>query len=141
VSLHVAFKLGNATYALPAPEVLHLESYDGATFVPGAPPYVAGLVQIRSRLVPVVDLRARFGLPPIEHALDRRVIVVQSGTRIAGLLVDSAREVLQLDEQKFERPPELIEDQTNGFVRSVATTNKRMFLLVDIARVIGEELP
>lgn len=145
MSLHVAFKLGNATYALPAPEVLHLESYDGATHVPGAPPYVAGLMQIRNRLVPVVDLRARFGLPPIEHAaersIDRRVIVVQSGTRVAGLLVDSAREVLQLDETAFEKPPELIEDQANGFVRSVATTNKRMFLLVDIARVIGEDLP
>ena len=141
MTLHVAFKLGNATYALPAPAVLHLESFDGATHVPGAPPYVAGLVQIRSRLVPVVDLRARFGLPPIEHALDRRVIVVQAGARVAGLFVDSAREVLQLDEAQFEKPPELIEQQGHGFVRSVATTGKRMFLLVDIARVLGEELP
>ena len=140
MSLHVTFRVGNASYALPAAQVLHLESYETATHVPGAPAYVAGLVQVRGRLVPVVDLRARFGLPPIEHALDRRVVVVQSGTRVAGLLVDSAREVVQIDEAAYERPPEIIEEQASGFVNGVATAAKRLFLLVDVPRIIGEEL-
>jgi purine-binding chemotaxis protein CheW len=140
MSLHVTFRVGNASYALPAAQVLHLESYETATHVPGAPPYVAGLVQVRGRLVPVVDLRARFGLPPIEHSLDRRVVVVQNGTRVAGLLVDSAREVVQIDEAAYEKPPEIIEEQASGFVNGVATAAKRLFLLVDVPRIIGEEL-
>ena len=139
-ALHVTFRVGNATYAVPASRVLHLESYESATHVPGAPSYVAGLVQVRGRLVPVVDLRARFGLPPIEHALDRRVVVVQNGTRVAGLLVDSAREVVQIDEAAYEKPPEIIEEQASGFVNGVATAAQRLFLLVDVPRIIGEEL-
>ena len=139
MSLHVTFRVGTASYALPADQVLHLESYETATHVPGAPPYVAGLVQVRGRLVPVVDLRARFGLPPVEHSLDNRVVVVQIGTRVAGLLVDSAREVVQIDEASYQKPPEIIEDQSSGFVRGVATAKQRLFLLVDVPRIIGED--
>jgi purine-binding chemotaxis protein CheW len=139
-TLHVTFRVGTADYALPASIVLHLESFQTATHVPGTPPYVAGLVQVRGRLVPVVDLRTRFGLPPIEHSIDRRVVVVQVGTRVAGLLVDSAREVLRIEDSKFEKPPEMIENQMAGFVKAVATISERLFLLVDVPRVIGEEL-
>jgi len=140
MTLHVAFRIGNADYAVAASQVLHLESYEAATPVPGAPPYVAGLVQSRGRLVPVVDLRERFGLPQSEHALDRRIIVAQAGNRVAGLLVDSAREVIQIDDATFTKPPEIIDDQATGFVKGVATVGKRMFMLVDVPRIIGEEL-
>ncbi len=139
-TLHVTFRVGNADYAVPAAQVLHLESYQSATHVPGAPAFVAGLVQVRGRVVPVVDMRIRFGLPPVEHTIDHRVVVMQIGTRVAGLLVDSAREVLQLDETTFEKPPEIIERQSGGFVTAVATVTKRLFLLIDVPRILGEEL-
>jgi purine-binding chemotaxis protein CheW len=138
-TLHVTFRVGSADYVLPAAQVLHLESYHTATHVPGAPAHVAGLVQVRGRVVPVVDLRARFGLPPIERTIDHRVVIVQVGTRVVGLLVDSAREVLQLDETGFERPPEMIERHSRGFVTAVAMVAKRLFLLIDVPRIIGEE--
>jgi purine-binding chemotaxis protein CheW len=140
LTLYVAFRVGEASYAVPADEVLHLESYEAATPVPGAPPYVAGLVHVRGRLVPVVDLRARFGLAPIEHTLDRRVVIVQAGARVAGLLVDSAREVIRIDDTAFERPPELVEHQASGFVKAITSIAKRLILLVDVRRVLGEEL-
>jgi len=140
MSLHVTFRVGKADYVVPADQVLHLESYETATHVPGAPPYVAGIVQVRGRIVAVVDLRDRFGLAQIEHSIDRRVVVVQVGTRIVGLLVDSAREVLQIDAAAFEKPPEVIEQQSASFVKGVATIAKRLFLLIDVPRVIGEEL-
>ena len=139
MSLHVMFRVGKADYVLPADQVLHLESFESATHIPGALPYVAGIVQVRGRIVPVVDLRHRFGLAPIEHSIDRRVVVVQLGARIAGLLVDSAREVLEIDAAAFEKPPEVIEQQSAGFVKAVATVAKRLVLLVDVPRVIGEE--
>lgn len=137
--LHVTFRVGTASYALAAEHVLHLESFESATHVPNAPPYVAGLIQVRGRVIPVVDVRTRFGLPPIEHTLDHRVVVVRSGSRIAGLLVDSAREVLAIEDTSFEKPPELIEEQAGGFITAVATVNKRLFLVLDLPRLIGEE--
>ena len=139
-SLHVTFRVGTAEYAIPASQVLHLESFETATHVPGAPPYVAGLVQVRGRVVPVVDLRKRFGLPPVERELAHRVVVVQLGARVAGLLVDSAREVMQLDESNFRDAPELIKQQANGFVTGIVTVRDRMFLIVDVPRVIGQEV-
>ena len=61
-TLHVGFRVGNAEYAINADDVLHLETFSEATHVPGAPSFVAGLVQVRGKLVPIVDLRTRFGI-------------------------------------------------------------------------------
>ena len=139
MSLHVSFRVGTADYVIPAADVMHLESFTEATHVPGSPAYVAGLVQVRGKLVPVVDLRTRFGLAPIERTIDSRVIVVKVGARVVGLLVDSARDVLKVDEATYEPPPELIASQTAGFVKAVTTVSKRLMLVVDVPRVIGED--
>jgi purine-binding chemotaxis protein CheW len=98
------------------------------------------LVQVRGRVVPVVDLRKRFGLPPTDHALAHRVVVVQLGTRVAGLLVDSAREVIELDETTFRDAPELVKRGSGGFVLGVVSVRDRLFLIVDVSRLIGQEL-
>ena len=78
--------------------------------------------------------------PAIDRTIDHRIVVVNAGERVAALLVDAAREVIQLDPGSFEKTPELIERQSSGFVRAVAMREKRMFLLVDVPRVIGKEL-
>ena len=137
--LHVAFNVGTSEYVVAARDVLHLESFVEATRVPGAPEFVAGLVQVRGKLVPVIDLRTRFGVEPGANKLDNRVIVVKVETRVAGLLVDSAREVVRIDESAFEPPPSLIDRQASGFVKAVATLGKRLLLVVDVSRVLGEE--
>ncbi|MBL8950900.1 MAG: chemotaxis protein CheW [Myxococcaceae bacterium] len=138
-ALHVVFKVGEVEYVLPASEVVELESYTGATRVPGAPPYVAGLVQIRGKVIAVVDLRARFGLPPKERTLDSRVIVVRHGTRLVGLLADSARDVVKIDSNEFRSPPEVVSDETEGFVDSIAQPNRRLVMRVDFTKVIGRQ--
>jgi purine-binding chemotaxis protein CheW len=138
-TLHVLFKVAEADYALPAADVLHMESYQGATKVPGAAAHVAGLVQIRQRVVPVVDVRQRFGLPRIEPTIDSRIVVVQDGPRTVGLLVDSAREVLHIAADKVQIPPEVVAKQSRGFVRSVAQAGTRLVLLVDWKRIIEHE--
>ena len=100
-ALHVVFKVGEIEYVLPASDVVELESFSGATRIPGAPAYVAGLVQIRGKVIAVVDLRARFGLPAADRTLDSRVIVVRHQDRLVGLLADSARDVVKIDPAEF----------------------------------------
>jgi purine-binding chemotaxis protein CheW len=134
----VLFKIAAVDYAIPAADVLQMESFTTATRVPGTPAYVAGLVQIRSRVVPVVDLRARFELPAAPPTLDTRVVVVQQGARVVGLLVDSAREVLGIDPATFRPPPEILTEQSAGFVKAVAQVGSRLIMLIDYERVIGE---
>ena len=139
-SLHVIFKVGAAEYVLPASDVLQMESFAGATPVPGARPYVLGIIHVRGRVVPVVDLRVRFGLPPIAATLDSRVVVAELAGRTVGLLADSAREVVKLTPDQLQAPPEMMTAQgANGFVKSVAHVQKRLLMMLDFAKVIGEE--
>jgi purine-binding chemotaxis protein CheW len=137
--LHVMFQVGDAAYVLPASDVTQMESFSGATLVPGAPAHVAGLVQLRGQVVPVVDVRARFGLPPVERSLDARIIVVGQGERRVALLVDRAREVVDLRPEAFRDPPELVAERAAGFVRSIAQADARVFMLVDVEKIIGHE--
>jgi purine-binding chemotaxis protein CheW len=138
-ALHVVFKVAAAEYFLPAAEVLQMESFQGATPVPGTPPYVAGIVQVRGRIVPVVDLRARFGLPPEEPTIDSRIVVAELRDRTVGLLVDSGREVIKLEADQILPPPRALAESTGGFVKAVAQIGKRLLMLIDFAKVIGEE--
>lgn len=137
--LHVVFKVGGAEYALAASEVLQMESYTGATPVPGSPPHVIGIVQLRGRVIPVIDLRARFGLPPQEPSPDSRLVVGKAGDRTVALLVDAAREVLTIPEEALKPPPRLMGHQAEGFVKSVAQIGNRLVMAVDFPKVIGEE--
>ena len=137
--LHVVFRVGETDYAVPAGEVAMMESWAGATPVPGAPRYVAGLVQVRGEVVPVVDMRVRFGLPPVEESLDTRVLVISDDQRKVGLKVDRAREVVRIDEETLCDPPEELARTSARFVRAIAQTDDRLLMVIDGARVIGAE--
>lgn len=137
--LHIVFKVAGAEYAIPADLVVQMESYTGATHVPGAPSWVAGIVQIRGKVIPIVDLRLRFGLPSAESTLDSRIVVGKVGDRAVGLLVDSAREVLKILKTEVSDPPSMVVDQASGFVKGVARPGKRLLMLIDFQKVIGEE--
>jgi purine-binding chemotaxis protein CheW len=140
-TLHLAFRVGSAEYVLPATEVLHMEAYEErSTEVPGTASWVHGLVQVRGRVVPLLDLRRRFGLPPItpEEQRSLRIIVVEHGPRVVGLLADSAREVLKLEPAAFKPPPEMVRDGAEGFIRSITIHKDRMLMLLDLSKVLGD---
>ena len=140
-ALHVLFKVAEADYVVAASDVLFMESYEGSTRVPGAGPCVAGIVQIRGQVVPVVDLRARFGLPARDRTIDSRVVVVRHAERAVGLLVDSAREVVRIAEDGFRPPPDVTRQDGNRFIKAVAQRGSDLVLLLDISELITQELP
>jgi purine-binding chemotaxis protein CheW len=138
-TLHVVFRVGESEYLLPAAEVVQMESYAGATKVPGTRDYVVGIVQIRGKIVPVVDLRARFGLAPVAPGPDSRVVVAHHAGRNVALLVDAAREVLKVDLAQLKPPPEIVTQEAGGLVKGVVQVSSRILMLLDFAKVIGEE--
>jgi purine-binding chemotaxis protein CheW len=138
-TLHVVFKVGTGEYVLPATTVLEMESFTSVTPVPGTDEHVAGLVHIRGRVIPLVDLRARFGLPRVEHSLDQRVVVVDHNGRRVGLLADAARDIARIEPAAFEHPPELVQEHASGFVKAVARVGPRLVMLLDCDRVLGQE--
>jgi purine-binding chemotaxis protein CheW len=136
--LYIVFVVADAEYALPVTEVLQMDAYTGATAIPGAPPYVAGIVSVRGAVVPVVDLRVRFGLAPATLTPDTRIVVVEFEGRVLALRVDRAREVVKLDESKHQSAPSAIAERSRGFVRAVHAVGSRLLLLLELSQVLGE---
>lgn len=139
--LHVVFRVGEAHYVLPASRVAELDTFASATPVPGTAAFVIGLVHVRGRVLPLVDLRVRFGLPPTEHGLDHRVLVIEQDARRVGLLVDSAREVIRIPPEAFVPPPDLVVERAAGFVKAVAQVGPRLLMLLDCDRALEQEPP
>ena len=137
--LHIVFGVGEVDYVIPADEVVVLDAFDGATPVPGTPPWVTGLVQIRGDVMPLVDLRTRFGLPPLDADTETRVVVVRESGRTVGLLVERAREVVELAPGQLQPPPPGLSSDAGAFVRAVAQMDGRLLVQIDSGRVIGEE--
>jgi purine-binding chemotaxis protein CheW len=137
--LHVVFKVSNTEYALAAADVLQMETFSGATAVPGSKPWVSGIIQVRGRIVPVVDVRSRFGLPPQDRTLDSRVVVATHGERAVALLVDSAREVLKLEPDQLKPPPQVVAQEAKGLVKAVAQVGARLVMLLDLGKLMEEE--
>lgn len=138
-TLHVVFEVAGSGYVLPATVVLELESFGEVTPVPGTPPHVAGIVHIRGQVIPLVDLRRRFGLPPGPASIDRRVLVIEHEGRRVGLLVDVAREVARIPRGAFEPPPELVDQHAHGLVKAVTRLGPRLLMLLDCERALGQE--
>jgi len=137
--LYVVFKVGDAEYAVESSSVLQMEAFMGATAVPGTAAFIVGVMPIRGRVVPVVDLRVRFGLARAAPTLDSRVVVGQVGDRAVALLADSAREVMRIPGAEFKAPPPMVDGASGGFVKAIAHVAGRLILLLDFAKVIGEE--
>jgi purine-binding chemotaxis protein CheW len=137
--LHVVFKVGGSEYALPASDVLQMESYAGATLVPGSKPWVSGIIQVRGRIVPVLDVRSRFGMPPHDRTPDSRVVVAMHDDRAVALLVDNAREVLKLEADQLKPPPQMVAQEAKGLVKAVAQVGSRLVMLLDLKKLMDEE--
>jgi purine-binding chemotaxis protein CheW len=135
MTLHVVFVVAGVEYALPITFVLQMESFTGATPVPGSPRYVLGVVTLRGRVIPVIDLRRRFGLPPVEPTLDTRIIVTQLAGRVVAFCVDRAREVILLDSEKLQPAPPLVSERSVGLVNGMFAVGPRLLLLLDLPRI------
>jgi len=138
MTLHVIFTVGEVEYALPVASVFQMETFSGATAVPGSPAYVLGIVTVRGRVIPVVDLRRRFGLPAVPTTLDTRIIVTDIDGRVVGLCVDRARDVIDLDPAQRQPAPALVNERSAGLVGGMHARGSRLLLLLDLAKVLTE---
>jgi purine-binding chemotaxis protein CheW len=133
---YVLFELAGTAYAIPSSDVQRMEMVEQITPVPNAPPYVEGVVFTRGKVVPAVNLRTRFGFERAEFTLATRLIVVAQGTRLVGLIVDSAREFITVSPDEIQPPPEALSGTSGRYVRGVAASRDRLILILDVAGVV-----
>ena len=109
------------------------------TRVPNAPGFVEGVINLRGRIVPVIDLRKRFGLPQRERDKDTRIVVVELAEKVVGFMMDAVKEVIRVDRGVIEPPPDLAIGIDAHYIRGVAKLEDRLLILLDLEEVLTDE--
>ena len=104
--------------------------------VPNAPPFVDGVTSVRGRVIPAMSLRARFGFERAPHDLRTRLVVVRSGDRVVGLVVDTAREFAAISPAAIQPPPEGMADLSARYLQGTAHLGDRLVLVLDVAELL-----
>jgi purine-binding chemotaxis protein CheW len=133
---YVLCELAGATYALRSDDIEQLEMVGQLTAVPNAPAFVDGVTSVRGRVIPALSLRARFGFDRAPHDLRSRLIVVRSGGRSVGLIVDSAREFAKIPADTIQPPPEGLADMSSRYLHGMAHIGDRLVLIIDVAELL-----
>jgi len=133
----VGFRVGEQSYALPISTVREIVRPPEITPVPQSPEHVAGVMNLRGRIVPVIDLRKRFR-QTIENSPKTRALVIALDGKLIGLLVDSASEVLKIASEEIEPSPQLFGEDNERYVTGVAKHLGRLVILLDVSKLLPE---
>jgi purine-binding chemotaxis protein CheW len=135
----VGFRVGKETYAVPIRSVHEIVRVPEITAVPDAPEHVEGVINLRGKIIPVIDLRKRLGEAKTAPSRQNRVLVIEHQGRLAGLIVDAASEVLKLSSEQVEPPPSVFQEGTLQCVTGVGKYQGRLIVLLDIARLLQNQ--
>lgn len=133
----VVFQLANETYGVDIAQVSEIRELQKITRVPRCPEFIEGIINLRGRIIPVVDLRTRFGLPAEEWTANTRIVVVEIGGNTIGVIVDAVLEVLNIHSEAIEPPPPVIANLDSDFLFGVAKLDQRLIILLDLDRVLS----
>jgi purine-binding chemotaxis protein CheW len=138
---YLTFQLAGEEYGVDILRVQEIKGWERATRLPHAPHYVLGVINLRGAIVPIIELRRRFGLESVEFGPTTVVIVVKvasdRGERTVGMVVDAVCEVYNVGADDVKPPPEVGSSVDTAFVRGLATIENKMLILLDIDRLIN----
>ncbi|MFZ5650986.1 MAG: chemotaxis protein CheW [Bacillota bacterium] len=132
----MVFKLHDQLYGVNIASVLEIIKVDTVTRVPGAPHFIEGIINLRGKVVPVMDLGLRFGLQQSKISDSTRVIIVEAGGVTTGMIVDSVSEVLRLPSSSLEPVPAIIAESGMEALKGVALVDRRMIIILDLGKLL-----
>lgn len=132
----VGLRIGRETYGIPIALVREIVRVPSITAVPNAREYVEGVINLRGKIISVVDLRKRFGEVKVENNKKNRIVVVEHEGRTVGLVVNSASEVLKLSASEIAPPSSVFIDGEVDYVTGIATIGERLIVLLDLGKVL-----
>ncbi len=139
---HLTFIVDAEEYGVDILRVQGIQGWDSVTPIPNTPAYVLGVINLRGSVVPIYDLRGRFGLDQIAFGPTTVVIVVRvetdSGEKIVGMVVDAVSEVYMIDENNIKPPPDFGSSIDTKFVHGLATVEDKMVILLNIDELLRE---
>ena len=135
----LTFYIDDQVYGIEIPDVIEIIEVPPITAVPGVPSYIKGIINVRSKIVPVVNIRSRFGKEEIAFNDRTCIIIVSTGDDVSvGLIVDSVADVIPVTEQHISKTPELTGVNSNKFIKSILEMNDGIKLVLDVSKLIDE---
>ena len=135
----ISFTVGEEEYGLELLNVREVIRMRQVTWLPKAPACVKGIINLRGQIIPIIDLRERFGLEKGDSTAMTRVIVVDVQGRPVGMVVDSASQVVRVPVDQFDEPPPVMGEVASGFITSVGKLNERLVILLDVEMLLSSE--
>ncbi len=132
----VGFRIGRETFGVPIALVHEIVRLPDITAVPDAPDYVEGVINLRGKIISVIDLRKRFGELEITRNKKNRILVTEVDGKLVGLIVDAASEVMKIPESQVEPPPTVYEQGELNYVTGVGKLRDRLVILIDLSKVM-----
>ncbi|KUK14567.1 MAG: chemotaxis protein CheW [Synergistetes bacterium] len=136
----VVFRLGKEEYGVDIAKVQEIVRVQEVTHIPQAPAFVEGIVNLRGNIIPIVDLKKRFNLEGGDVSeKEKRVIVVNVGKQIVGIVVDSVSEIIRIPRENVEPPPPIVAGIEATYIEGVGKIDKRLIILLNIEKILTEK--
>lgn len=135
----VVFQLAGEFYAVDIHQVREIIRMPEVTRVPRTPDFVEGVINLRGSVIPIIDLRKRFGMDAVEANDEQRIVVVELEDKTLGVIVDAVTEVLRIERDKIEPPSPYIVSVDTQYIKGIARLEERLVILLDVARVLSTD--
>jgi purine-binding chemotaxis protein CheW len=137
---YVTFFLASEEYALPISQVQEIMRVGEITRVPNSPEYVKGVMNLRGRIIPVIELKKRLSLG--ESVIDKnsRIVVVENGIKVLGLMVDQVAQVMNITAEQIDRAPDEVVQVQENYIKGVGKIDDRMIIMLDLEQIIVKEV-
>jgi purine-binding chemotaxis protein CheW len=135
---HLTFTLGEELFGVDILRVQEIKGYTTVTRIPNTPPYINGVLNLRGTIVPIIDLRAKFGMAKVEYDASTVVVVVVLKNRVMGLVVDAVSDVLNLPPQDIQPTPQFGAKVDTSFITGIGKTGEKLIMLLNLDRVLSD---
>lgn len=135
----VSFTIDQEEFGLDIQSIQEINRMVEITRVPNSPEFVSGVINLRGKVIPIIDLRKRFGFPSKESDRNTRIIVVELSGMVVGFVVDSVSEVLRIPKNITEPPPSIVAGIGSEYITAVAKLENRLLILLDLERILKDK--
>jgi purine-binding chemotaxis protein CheW len=132
----VSFNVGAEEFAINILNVQEINRIVDITRVPNSPNFIIGVINLRGKVIPIIDLRMRLGLETIDNDKNTRIIVFEFNSKILGFVVDQVNEVIRINTKITEAPPTMVAGVDRKFITSIAKLKDRLLILLDLEKII-----
>ena len=133
---YVIFKLNEEYYGIPISNVLSIEKVGETTRIPNAPNYINGVINLRGEVIPIISLKSKLGMKEDILSTTSRVIVITKNEIVAGLVADSSSEVLEIDKQNIDKPPNAEDNQYIDYISGIGKASDRLIILLNLDKIL-----